>query len=127
MWSPVIITVFTEADAHFLIAVFASSLGGCSRTDTGVHANHYCFNVKTESKIPPRNFIRGVNGYLPNDISILSCEETEDDFHARFSCLGKEYIYKMHCSESKNPFAEDLMLHYRRKSVEPKQIIADNI
>lgn len=90
-------------------------INGCSRTDTGVHANHYCFNVKTESKIPPRNFIRGVNGYLPNDISILSCEETEDDFHARFSCLGKEYIYKMHCSESKNPFAEDLMLHYRRK------------
>ena len=28
-------------------------INGCSRTDTGVHANHYCFNVKTESKIPP--------------------------------------------------------------------------
>ena len=37
------------------------------------------------------------------------------DFHARFDCKGKEYIYKMHCSESKNPFAPDLMFHYRRK------------
>lgn len=87
---------------------------GCSRTDTGVHANQYCFNVRTNSSIPCINFCRGVNGELPYDISILSCEEAPDSFHARFDCLGKEYIYKLHCSESKNPFAPDLMLHYRR-------------
>lgn len=91
------------------------TINGCSRTDTGVHANQFCFNVKTSSLIPPRNFVRGVNGYLPDDISILSCEEVDEDFHARFDCKAKEYIYKMHCSESKNPFASDLMLHYRRK------------
>ena len=34
-------------------------------------------------------------------------------FHARFDCVGKEYVYKIHCSESKNPFATDLMYHYR--------------
>lgn len=88
---------------------------GCSRTDTGVHANQFCFNVKTNSKISCLGFTRGVNGELPGDISILSCEDAPPDFHARFDCKGKEYIYKLHCSESKNPFAEDLMLHYRRK------------
>ncbi len=88
---------------------------GCSRTDTGVHANSFCFNVHTESKINTRGFVRGVNGELPDDISILSCEDVPLDFHARFDCKGKEYIYKMHCSESKNPFAPDLMFHYRRK------------
>ena len=87
---------------------------GCSRTDTGVHANEFCFSVKTESKIQCLNFVRGVNGRLPKDISILSCEDVPMDFHARFSCKGKEYVYKIHCSESKNPFADDLMLHYRR-------------
>ncbi|MDE5835175.1 MAG: tRNA pseudouridine(38-40) synthase TruA [Ruminococcus sp.] len=91
------------------------SITGCSRTDTGVHANQYCFNVRTESQISTRGFVRGVNGKLPDDISILSCEEVPLDFHARFDCKGKEYIYKIHCSESKNPFATDLMLHYRRK------------
>ena len=25
---------------------------GCSRTDTGVHANAYCFSVKTDQEIP---------------------------------------------------------------------------
>lgn len=91
------------------------SIIGCSRTDTGVHANQFCFNVHTNSQINTRGFIRGVNGQLPDDISILSCEEVPENFHARFDCKGKEYIYKIHCSESKNPFASDLMLHYRRK------------
>lgn len=90
------------------------TINGCSRTDTGVHANSYCFSVRTNSLIPAKNFVRGVNGRLPDDISILSCEEVPDDFHARFSCKAKEYVYLMHCSESKNPFATDLALHYRR-------------
>ncbi len=91
------------------------TITGCSRTDTGVHANMFCFNVKTNSRIYCLGFCRGVNGELPDDISILSCEDVPEDFHARFDCKGKEYIYKIHCSESKNPFAADLMLHYRRK------------
>lgn len=89
-------------------------INGCSRTDTGVHAKNFCFSVKTNSLIPPKNFVRGVNGKLPEDISILSCEEADEDFHARFSCKAKEYVYLMHCSESKNPFMTDLALHYRR-------------
>ena len=88
---------------------------GCSRTDTGVHARQFCFNVRTNSKISCLGFTRGVNGELPDDISILSCEDADESFHARFDCVGKEYVYKLHCSESKNPFATDLMLHYRRK------------
>lgn len=87
---------------------------GCSRTDTGVHANEFCFSLKTDRQIPVRNFIRGVNGYLPSDISILSCEDVSEDFHARFSCKGKEYMYLIHNSECRNPFAEDLQYHYRR-------------
>lgn len=91
------------------------TITGCSRTDTGVHANQFCFNVKTESSIRNIGFCRGVNGELPDDISILSCEDVPLDFHARFNCKGKEYIYKMHCSESKDPFGADLSYHYRRK------------
>ena len=88
---------------------------GCSRTDTGVHANNFCFNVKTESNIRTLGFCRGVNGELPDDISILSCEDVPLDFHARYDCKGKEYIYRMHCRESKDPFSADLAFHYRRR------------
>ncbi len=88
------------------------SVNGCSRTDTGVHANEFCFSFETGSTIPCRNFVRGLNSMLPEDISILSCEEAPADFHARFSCAAKEYVYKICISESKNPFMSDLALHY---------------
>ncbi|MGN1412296.1 MAG: tRNA pseudouridine(38-40) synthase TruA [Oscillospiraceae bacterium] len=87
---------------------------GCSRTDTGVHANGYVFNVHTNSSITTKGFLRGMNGLLPSDISLLECEEVSEEFHSRFDCKYKEYVYLIHNSESKNPFAEDLQLHYRR-------------
>ncbi|MBR1555464.1 MAG: tRNA pseudouridine(38-40) synthase TruA [Oscillospiraceae bacterium] len=90
------------------------SIQGCSRTDAGVHANQFCFSVQTHSQIHHKGFVRGVNGELPKDISILSCEDAEPDFHARFSCKGKEYLYLIHNSESKDPFTIDLACHYRR-------------
>ena len=91
-----------------------TTMYGCSRTDTGVHALEYCFNFRTEKSISTIGVVRGMNTLLPDDISILSCEEADDDFHARYSCKGKEYIYKIHNSESKNPFTADLAFHYRR-------------
>lgn len=90
------------------------TIHGCSRTDTGVHANQFCFSVRTNSMIRNLGFVRGVNGELPKDISILSCEDAEPDFHARFSCKGKEYLYLIHNSECKDPFTIDLACHYRR-------------
>ena len=90
------------------------TINGCSRTDAGVHAKAYCFSVRTNSHIPTIGFIRGVNGELPKDISILSCEEVDEDFHARFSCSSKEYLYLIHNSECKDPFTTDLAYHYRR-------------
>ncbi len=87
---------------------------GCSRTDKGVHANEYCFNLKTENPIRHRNFLRGINDRLPDDISLLSCEDAPLDFHARYDTKAKEYVYLIHNSESKNPFEKDLSVHYRR-------------
>lgn len=87
---------------------------GCSRTDTGVHANRYCFSFMTDKNIALNGIVRGMNANLPRDISILSCEEADENFHARYSCKGKEYLYKIHNSESPDPFAEDLAFHYRR-------------
>lgn len=87
---------------------------GCSRTDTGVHANEFVLHLHTEREIRCKNLVRALNGYLPDDISVLACEDTHPDFHARFDCKGKEYLYRIHAHESKNPFATDLAFHYRR-------------
>lgn len=92
----------------------ATTVYGCSRTDTGVHANEFVLHFFTEREIRCKNLVRALNGYLPDDISVLSAEDAAADFHARFDCRGKEYLYRIHCHESKNPFLTDLAYHYRR-------------
>lgn len=83
------------------------TINGCSRTDAGVHANRFVFNVFLETDITPRGLIFGLNGVLPPDISIIECEQAPNDFHARFDCKGKEYVYIIHNSEIKSPFLSD--------------------
>lgn len=90
-------------------------VNGCSRTDKGVHANEFCFNFRTEHPIPCNNIIRGVNSLLPDDIAVHTCEEVDEDFHARYSCIGKEYVYLMLNRPTKDPFTSDLALHYPYK------------
>lgn len=85
---------------------------GCSRTDTGVHANVYCLSLKTKSDIYTYNFVRALNVKLPNDISAIKCDEVSDEFHARYDCKKKEYIYKIWNAKYPNPFLYDLTYHY---------------
>lgn len=70
-------------------------LKGCSRTDTGVHANEYFVSFKTENKIPCNKLVLGLNAILPADIAAKDCEEKPLSFHARYSVKSKEYIYKL--------------------------------
>lgn len=88
---------------------------GCSRTDAGVHANEYFCNFRTEKNIPCDAVVRALNSYLPYDIAVLDCCEAAEDFHARFDCTSKEYIYKIWNSPVKNPFMSRSMYHYRYK------------
>ncbi len=95
-------------------AVFKERLPivGCSRTDSGVHANQYFFHMHTDSSIPAERLVPALNCRLPEDISVLSCREVAEDFHARYDCVGKEYLYKIWVRKEKHPFEEDLSLHY---------------
>lgn len=85
------------------------TINGCSRTDAGVHANCFVFNAELESTIDERGLQFGLNGVLPADISVLKVEQASDDFHARYQCKGKEYVYLIHNSEIKSPFYADRM------------------
>ncbi|MBR1382437.1 MAG: tRNA pseudouridine(38-40) synthase TruA, partial [Ruminococcus sp.] len=82
-------------------------INGCSRTDTGVHARQFCFNFVTSNTINERGIVFGGNARLPEDIALLSCEEADMSFHARYDCKGKEYEYIVHNSEIKSPFMSD--------------------
>lgn len=86
---------------------------GCSRTDSGVHANMYCVSLKTQKNIPCKNVITGLNTYLPKDIAVMDCREVPLEFHARYSVKSKEYVYRVCNTQIRNPFLKDYALHYR--------------
>lgn len=85
---------------------------GCSRTDTGVHANRFALSLRTSLPIPCDAVVRAMNVNLPMDIAVLGCREVEEDFHPRYSCIGKRYIYKIWTGAQKNAFLSDRAYHY---------------
>ncbi len=85
---------------------------GCSRTDAGVHANMFCCNVRTECSIPAEKVPYALNFYLPPQISVYACEEVDFDFHARYDCKGKEYVYLIYNGKYRNPFYENKAMFY---------------
>lgn len=90
-----------------------TDIKGCSRTDSGVHANMYCVSFKTNSNIPCKNIISGLNTYLPKDIAVLDCIEAAPDFHARYSVRSKQYVYRVYNEQIRDPFLKDRAFHYR--------------
>lgn len=85
---------------------------GCSRTDSGVHANEYCFCFDPQYEIDPYRVVAALNYALPLDMGVYDCTAVSDDFHPRYSALAKEYIYKIYDGRGRNPFYEGLAYHY---------------
>jgi tRNA pseudouridine38-40 synthase len=65
------------------------------RTDTGVHATGQVVHFETNAVRSLRSWILGTNTNLPDDISIAWAREMPDDFHARFSAVGRHYRYQI--------------------------------
>ena len=89
------------------------SVTGCSRTDSGVHANGYVCHIETEKPFDVNKLPQALNMYLPRDIAVLSAREVDASFHARYSALGKEYKYILSDSPIRNPFWDGLLYRYQ--------------
>ena len=93
---------------------------GCSRTDSGVHANEFCAAVSKkgesflETEIPTERIARAMSHYLPSDISVWRAEAVDDDFHPRYDVKHKEYVYKIWNGECRDPFLEGRAWHCPR-------------
>lgn len=83
-----------------------ADIKGCSRTDSGVHANMYCISFKSEKELPCRNVVAGLNTYLPKNIAVFDCKIMPLDFHARYSVHSKEYVYRVLNGKIRNPFCK---------------------
>ena len=74
---------------------------GCGRTDTGVHASQYFAHFDYPFDLPP-NAIYRLNQLLPTDIATKNIFAVAPDFHARFDARLRSYTYFL--EKNKNPF-----------------------
>ena len=69
---------------------------GAGRTDAGVHAAAMVAHSDIETKLSAFRLMHGINALIrPAPIAILACEVVPVDFHARFSCTGRRYRYRI--------------------------------
>ena len=85
---------------------------GSGRTDAGVHALAQVATVSLENPIPPDNLRRAVNRLLPRSIRIGNVEETNPEFHPRFSARRKTYRYRIFRDEVCSPFERHFVYHH---------------
>lgn len=65
------------------------------RTDAGVNAHGQVFHFDCELNLSAYKWQGAINGYLPDDIHIMSVEETDERFHARYCVRRKQYDYRI--------------------------------
>ena len=89
-------------------------LVAAGRTDKGVNALHQIAHFDFHKEITAYKLKGALNGRLKGDIYINDVELVEDSFHARFSAIGKEYIYKLNMGEY-NPLERNLVYQHNEK------------
>jgi tRNA pseudouridine38-40 synthase len=88
---------------------------GSSRTDAGVHARGFAANFLTSSSIPSSSFREAINSKLSDDIVVLESEEVQSEFHARYSCTGKQYSYTILNRIQPCALERNYVYHYKRE------------
>jgi tRNA pseudouridine38-40 synthase len=74
----------------------AAVLHAAGRTDAGVHAYAMAAHVDVEKPISAFRLSEGLNARLrPLPVAILRAEAVAEDWHARFSCIGRRYVYRI--------------------------------
>ena len=105
----------TVRDALCGICGHDATLIGCGRTDAGVHAERYTANFRTDSRIPAERLPFALNACLPSDIAALDARDVDMDFHSVFSCVKKEYTYRLYHSPHRDPLLKNRSLFYPQK------------
>lgn len=99
---------------------FDCDIVGCSRTDSGVHANEFCATVAQKgsaslfTRIEIERIPQALSAHLPNDVCVFDAKWVPDDFHARYDVRMKEYVYRFYNRSIRNPFEESRSCHVPR-------------
>lgn len=74
----------------------APRTAAAGRTDTGVHATGQVAHADLSRDWRPERLMEALNHHLkPLPVAITACAPVPDDFHARFSAIGRRYTFRV--------------------------------
>ncbi len=86
----------TIEDAIYAITGEHTNVHAAGRTDAGVHGRAMRAHADVARVITPFKLREAINAKMrPNPVAILDCVVVPDDWHARFSCQGRSYEYRI--------------------------------
>ncbi|HET9398760.1 MAG TPA: tRNA pseudouridine(38-40) synthase TruA [Sphingomicrobium sp.] len=73
-----------------------ATIHAAGRTDAGVHALAMTAHADVAKTLTRHRLREGVNALVrPAPVSVTAVEPVADDWHARFSCIGRRYLYRI--------------------------------
>ena len=82
--------------AIFRMTSEPATVHAAGRTDSGVHALAMTAHADIEKPVTAHRLRDGLNALVrPDPIAILEASEVADDWHARYSCTGRRYRYRI--------------------------------
>lgn len=85
------------------------------RTDAGVHARAQTVSFRAKTDLSENEILSRLRAILPEDIGAVSLERAAPRFHARLSCRGKTYLYRVWTSDAPCVFERKYTLVFREK------------
>ena len=83
-------------DAIFGITGERAVIHAAGRTDAGVHGLAMRAHADIGKAMTPFRLMEALNARLrPDPVAILDCAIVPDEWHARFSCVGRSYVYRI--------------------------------
>ena len=76
----------------------AHTIAAAGRTDAGVHATAQVAQCDMEKDWDPFRLSEALNYHLkPLPVSITACAQVDTEWHARFSAVERQYVFRLLC------------------------------
>lgn len=83
-------------DAARKVTGEAVVMHAAGRTDSGVHARGMRAHFDLARDFDPFRMMEALNAVMkPAPVAVLDCRAVDEDWHARFSCVGRAYEYRI--------------------------------
>ncbi|MBE9489840.1 MAG: tRNA pseudouridine(38-40) synthase TruA [Bacteroidetes bacterium] len=86
---------------------------GAGRTDSGVHAKQMFAHFNAVNNFSLEKLTYKLNSFLPKDIAVRDIFQVNDEAHARFDAISREYKYRV--SLHKNVFSFNNSFYFKQK------------